>query len=96
MKLKAIKCEFFKSQMCYLGHVLSEEDIQADPARTGQFLKIYNQVRQSLCFTGYYRQFMKGLAKIAGPLNGQLVGHYTNTQSRKKLKGIKKPVFFID
>ena len=64
MKLKAIKCEFLKSQMCYLGHVLSEEGIQADPARieavqTWAVPKNVKQVRQSLSFTGYYHQFIK-------------------------------------
>ena len=33
LKLKATKCEFFKSQVVYLGHVVSEAGIQADSAK---------------------------------------------------------------
>ena len=33
LKLKATKYEFFKSRVVYLGHVVSEDGIQADPAK---------------------------------------------------------------
>ena len=33
LKLKVTKCEFFKSQVVYLGHVVSEAGIQADSAK---------------------------------------------------------------
>ena len=80
---------------------MSEEGIQADPARieavqNWEVPKNKKQVRQSLCFARYYRQFMKGFAETAWPLNDLLVGHYNNPQTKEKLKGIKKPVFFMD
>ena len=31
LKLKASKCEFFKSSVNYLGHVVSEKGIETDP-----------------------------------------------------------------
>ena len=31
LKLKASKCEFFKKEVTYLGHVVSEEGIKTDP-----------------------------------------------------------------
>ena len=34
LKLKASKCEFMKSKVTYLGHVVSEDGIQADPDKT--------------------------------------------------------------
>ena len=99
LKLKARKCEFFKSRVVYLGHVVSEEGIQADPAKIEAVQnwpvpKNVKEVRQFLGFTGYYRRFVKGFAEIARPLNDLLVGHYTNPQARKKVKVIKKPVPF--
>ena len=33
LKLKANKCEFFKSQVIYLAHIDSEEGIQTDQAK---------------------------------------------------------------
>ena len=68
---------------------MSEGGIQADPAKNEAVQKWAvpkneKQVRQSLCFTGYYCQFMKGFAEIAWLLNDLLVGHYTNPRTRKK------------
>ena len=76
---------------------MSEEGIQEDPAKIAAVQnwpvpKNVKEVRQFLCFTGYYPRFVKGFDEIARPLNDLLVGHYTNPQARKKLKGIKKPV----
>ncbi|MEW8544528.1 MAG: reverse transcriptase family protein, partial [Candidatus Thiodiazotropha sp.] len=34
LQLKASKCDFFKREITYLGHVVSERGIQADPAKT--------------------------------------------------------------
>ena len=75
--------------MVYLGHVVSEEVIQADPAKIEAVQnwpvpKNVKEVRQFLGFTGYYRLFVKGFAEIARPLNDLLVGHYTNPHARKK------------
>ena len=33
LKLKPSKCEFFKSQITYLGHIVSNEGIATDPKR---------------------------------------------------------------
>ena len=33
LKLKASKCEFFRDQVLCLGHVVSQEGIQTDPAK---------------------------------------------------------------
>ena len=33
LKLKGSKCEFFKSQVSYLGHIVSEEGIPTEPAK---------------------------------------------------------------
>ncbi|MEW8546200.1 MAG: reverse transcriptase family protein, partial [Candidatus Thiodiazotropha sp.] len=33
LKFKAFKCEFFRREITYFGHVVSEEGIRTDPAR---------------------------------------------------------------
>ena len=58
LKLKASKCEFFKSHVSYLGHIVSEEGIRTDPAKievvkTWPVPKSVKEVRQFLGFTGY-------------------------------------------
>ena len=99
LKLKATKCEFFKSRVVYLGHVVSEDGIQADSAkleavRNWPVPKNVKEVRQFLGFTGYYRRFVKGFAAIARPLNDLLVGHETNPKTSKKRKIPKKKAPF--
>ena len=34
LKVKASKCEFFMSEVTYLGHVVSEEGIKTDPDKS--------------------------------------------------------------
>ena len=44
LRLKPSKCEFFKSQVAYLGHIVSKDSIETDPkiskpSKSGQYLK---------------------------------------------------------
>ena len=34
IKLKSRKCNLFKNEVCYLGHIVSEQGYQIDPAET--------------------------------------------------------------
>ena len=89
LKLKPSKCELFRSQVVYLGHVVSKEGIHTDPAKIEAVQnwpvpQCTKDVRKFLGFTGYYRRFIKGYAAIARPLNDLLIGHPTGPKSRKK------------
>ena len=91
LKLKASKCEFLKSKVTYLGHVVSEAGIETDPEKTEAIKtwpvpKTVKDVRAFLGFTGYYRKFIKDYAKIARPLNDLLIGHCTNNKKETKDK----------
>ena len=95
LKLKASKCEFLKSEVTYLGHVVSEEGIQTDPEkfkaiRTWTVPRNVKKVRSFLGFTRYYRRFIKNYASIARPLNGLLVGHCANKTEKTKSNKVKK------
>ena len=99
LKLKASKCEFLRSEVTYLGHVVSEEGIQTDPEKT-KVIKNWpvpttiKEVRAFLGFTGYYRRFIKDYAKIARPLNDLLVGHCTSKKEKgRKSSNTKKTPF---
>ena len=59
LKLKPSKCEFFKDQISYLGHVVSAKGIATDPkkieaVRNWPVPKTVTQVRSFLGFTNYY------------------------------------------
>ena len=96
LKLKPSKCEFFRNQVVYLGHVVSEEGIQTDPSKIDAVKswpvpKNTQDVRKFLGFTGYYRRFIRDYAAIARPLNDLLVGHSTNPKNKRKSKTKQTP-----
>ena len=74
LKLSAKKCKFFQTKVVYVGHLVSEEGIEADPAKV-ESIKNWptpttpEEVRRFLGFAGYYRKFVKDFSRIARPLN---------------------------
>ncbi|MCG8044919.1 MAG: RNase H-like domain-containing protein [Candidatus Thiodiazotropha endolucinida] len=91
LKLKPSKCEFFKTKVKYLGHVVSESGVQTDPDKISALATWpepdnVKALRSFLGFTGYYRRFIKDYARIVKPLNDLLVGHSTNDCISKKNK----------
>lgn len=88
LKLKGSKCEFFRPQVQYLGHIVSSKGVETDPDKI-RALESYpvptclKELRSFLGFSGYYRRFIENYAQIAKPLNDLLVGVSTNKSSRK-------------
>ena len=71
--LKSSKCFFAQKQILLLGYVVSEKGISCDPAKVKAISELsppsdIGAVRRFLGLTGYYRQCIKGYAKIAEPL----------------------------
>ena len=73
LKLKPLKCSFFKSEIMYLAHHISRRGIL--PSRENvramqEFLmpETYTQVHAFCGLAGHCRRFIKGFANIARPL----------------------------
>ena len=74
LKLKPSKCHFAKSEIRYLGHIVSRQGIQADPDKTSAMISFpvpsdIKELRQFLGLTNYFRRFIKGYSSIAEPLH---------------------------
>ncbi|CAI7758786.1 unnamed protein product, partial [Closterium sp. NIES-54] len=74
---KRSKCEFAKTKLSFLGHVISHEKLEVDNSKVA-VLKEWKQpstVKEVLAFLGlanYYRRFVKGFAAVAAPLTDLL------------------------
>ncbi|KAK1606090.1 hypothetical protein QYE76_029763 [Lolium multiflorum] len=70
---KFSKCEFWLDQVEFLGHVISKDGIAVNPSKVASVLdweapKNVKEIRGFLGMAGYYRRFIEGFSKIAGPM----------------------------
>ena len=73
LKMKQSKCNFFKSQIHYLGHLISENGISPLPDKLDSIKnmpvpKCAKEIKQFFGLTGYYRKFVPRFADISRPL----------------------------
>ena len=79
LKLKESKCDFFKKEIHYLGHLISVSGIQPLPEKLDSIhnmsrLRSPKEIKQFLGLTGYYRQFVPKFSDMARPLT-KLLAH---------------------
>jgi hypothetical protein len=73
LKLQPDKCEFLRTEVSYLGHIITEEGVKPDPKKVEvieSFLRpdSTKQLKSFLGMASYYRKFIQNFSKIAAPL----------------------------
>lgn len=73
LKLNPSKCKFFKSEVTYLGHKVTDKGILPDDSKYESLVKYpvpqnADEVRRFVAFCNYYRKFVENFSTIAHPL----------------------------
>ena len=73
LRLKPKKCNLFRTEVHYLGHVINKEGIQPDPKKLAAVREWepptdVTGVRSFVAFCNYYRKFVQNFAEVARPL----------------------------
>ncbi|MCG8048820.1 MAG: DDE-type integrase/transposase/recombinase, partial [Candidatus Thiodiazotropha taylori] len=92
LKLNPKKCKFLQTRVKYIGHIVSENGVEADPEKLEKVQnwpipKNADEVRQFTSFAGYYRRFVKDFSKIAKPLTD--LHPHTTVKNGKNVKSSK-------
>jgi transposase InsO family protein len=88
LKLSPKKCSFFQRRVKYVGHIVSENGVEADPEKIDKVVNwptptTPEEVRKFLGFAGYYRKYVKDFAKITKPLS-ELMPAPTRTKAGRR------------
>lgn len=73
LKLNPGKCCFAAESIVFIGHVVSKEGMKPDPGKIEAVVRFpvpmtVTNVRSFLGLTGYYRKYVRGYSRLAGPL----------------------------
>lgn len=73
LKLNPSKCQFFRTEVSFLGHICTDHGLKPDPKKLLAVEKYprptdKDAVRRFVAFTNYYRRFVENFAKITKPL----------------------------
>lgn len=89
LKLSLDKCQFCRTSVTYVGHIVSQEGIATDPSKVEAVIswprpRTVTELRSFLGFCGYYRRFVKHYSRLCHPLNQLLKGYPPHLSKKGK------------
>jgi hypothetical protein len=63
---KLSKCEFWISEVLFLGNIINRDGLAVDPKKVAP--KDVRGIKSFIGMAGYYRRFIEGFSKIAKPM----------------------------
>lgn len=90
IKLSPEKCNFFKTELRFLGHIITQDGVKTDPVKIEAVVNwpkpsTIHDLRSFLGFTNYYRKFIKSYAYLVQPLESMMKqSNKTNINLLKK------------
>jgi hypothetical protein len=74
---KLSKCEFWISEVLFLGHIINRDGLDVDPKKVADILdwkapRDVHGIKNLIGMVGYYRCFIEGFSKIARPMTALL------------------------
>jgi RNase H-like domain found in reverse transcriptase/Reverse transcriptase (RNA-dependent DNA polymerase)/Integrase zinc binding domain len=96
LKANLKKCDFFKTELRFLGHVVTRDGLKADPDKVSTVNdwptpKSVYEVRSFLGLATYFRRYIQDFAKIATPLTNLLKGLTADDKKGKLMQRGKLP-----
>lgn len=88
LKISLDKCQFGRTSVNYVGHIVSKDGISTDPSKIEAVVswpkpQTVTELRSFLGFCEYYSRFVKDFAKLCRPLNELLQG-YPSSAAKKR------------
>ena len=97
---KLSKCEFWKNEVSFLGHIVSKEGIRVDRKKIEVVVewkppRNVTEVRSFLGLAGYYKRFVKGFSMTAAPMTRLLQRNVKYEWSEKCQRSFDKLKAFL-